>query len=53
MGASDLTTLQTSFTTALTDMKAPILAIMGAGVAITLIFVVYKALKKAFKNSTN
>lgn len=48
-----MTTLQTSFTEALTDLQAPVLAIMAAGVTITLIFVAYRALKSAFKKSTN
>lgn len=49
----NITAVQTAFTDAIGDMTAPVIAIMTAGLSITVIFSVYKLASKAFKKSTN
>lgn len=53
MTAEQITTIQTAFTDAIGDMGTPIIAVMSAGIGITIIFSVYNVVKKAFKRSTN
>jgi hypothetical protein len=53
MAGTDMTALTDQFTAAIGDLKAPVLAIMGAGVAITLLLVAFNLLKKVFRHSTN
>lgn len=53
MAESDLTTLSSSFTGAVADIKAPVLAILGACVVIPIIFTAYKLLKGGFKKGTS
>lgn len=47
-----MTTMATTMTEAITSMQAPIISVLGSGVAITLIFVGFRAIKGAFKSST-
>lgn len=42
-----------SFTDAISGLQAPVLGILGAGVAVVVIFAVYKIGKKAFNKSTS
>lgn len=53
MDEAALTTLTTSFTGAIDDVKTPVLTILGAGVVITVIFAAYKLLKGGFKKGTS
>ncbi|WP_162624496.1 major capsid protein [Acetobacterium sp. KB-1] len=53
MTAENITAVQTAFTDAIGDMSAPVIAIMTAGLGLTVIFAVYKLAAKAFKRSTN
>lgn len=53
MTEANITALQTAFTDAIGDMNAPVIAIMTAGLGITVIFSIYKVARKAFKQSTN
>lgn len=53
METSSMTALTTQFTDAIGDLSAPVLAIMGAGIAITLLIVGFKVLRKVFKGSVN
>lgn len=47
-----MTALTTTMTDAITSMQGPIVTVLSAGVAITLIFVGFRAIKSAFKSST-
>jgi len=50
---TDLTALQTQFTDAIGELKAPVLAVMGAGLAITTLVAGFKLLRKTFRNSAS
>lgn len=51
--ATDLTTLQTAFTDAIGELKAPVIAVMSAGLAITTVVAGFKLLRKTFRNSAS
>lgn len=53
MDEATLTTLTTSFTGAINDIKGSVLTILGAGVIFTIIFTGYKLLKGGFKKGTS
>ena len=46
-----ITEMTKSFTDAISGLQAPVLGILGAGVAIVVVFAVYKIGKKAFGKS--
>lgn len=53
MDATTLTALQTTFTDAIDDLKAPGLAIMSAGLVITLMVAGFKFMQKRTHEAVN
>lgn len=48
----DLTALQGEFVSGLGELKAPVIAIMGAGLGITVLIAGFNLFKQTFKKST-
>lgn len=53
MDEATVTALQTAFTSGIEDLKAPGLAIMTAGLGITLMVAAFKFMQKRLKGATN
>lgn len=53
MTAEQITAATTQFTDAIGSVSTPIITIMGAGIAIAVIFVLFKVGKKALNKSTS